>query len=85
MLRQAIIPTASQQGVSEPKAASTASGWGWARLLQRVFGLDMATCPVCQKNAPGEPVGLARTVSDPEMGHSWRLTGVRGYPPTGGH
>ncbi len=50
-LRDVIIPTARQQGVSEPKAASTASGWGWARLLQRVFGLDMATCPVCQQGS----------------------------------
>ena len=50
-LRDAIIPTPRQQGVSEPEAASTASGWGWAKLLQRVFGLDMATCPVCQQGS----------------------------------
>ncbi len=30
-------------------AARSASGWGWAKLLQRVFGIDMATCPVCQQ------------------------------------
>ncbi len=51
MLRQAIIPTARQQGISEPKAARSASGWGWAKLLQRVFDLDMATCPVCQQGS----------------------------------
>ncbi len=51
MLRQAIIPTARQQGISEPKSARSASGWGWAKLLQRVFGIDMATCPRCQQGS----------------------------------
>ncbi len=38
-LRQAIISTPRQQGAGEPKAASTTSAWGWAKLLQRVFGI----------------------------------------------
>src|SRR5712691_8797418 len=25
--------------------------WSWARLLKRVFDLDMATCPFCQRGA----------------------------------
>ncbi len=45
------LPTPRQQGVSEPKSARSASGWGWAKLLQRVFGLDMATCPRCQQGS----------------------------------
>ncbi len=45
------IPTARQQAISEPKSASTASGWGWAKLLQGVFGIDMATCRRCQQGS----------------------------------
>jgi hypothetical protein len=25
--------------------------WSWARLLKRVFALDMATCPFCRQGA----------------------------------
>lgn len=25
--------------------------WSWARLLKRMFDLDMATCPLCQRGS----------------------------------
>jgi hypothetical protein len=48
-LRGAILPTPRQQGLDEPEACPTSPRWSWARLLQRVFALDMATCPFCQR------------------------------------
>ena len=48
-LRSAIIPTPRQQGVEEPDASPPSPYWGWARLLKRVFAIDMARCPVCQQ------------------------------------
>src|SRR5262245_31103482 len=48
-LRGAIIPTRRQQGLDEPEACPTSPRWSWARLLQRVFALDMARCPSCQQ------------------------------------
>jgi Putative transposase/Transposase zinc-binding domain len=49
-LRGAIIPTPRQQGMEAEAATNTASPrWSWARLLKRVFALDMARCPFCQQ------------------------------------
>jgi Putative transposase/Transposase zinc-binding domain len=48
-LRGAIIPTPRQQGVDEAATDTGAPRWSWARLLQRVFALDMARCPFCQQ------------------------------------
>jgi hypothetical protein len=48
-LRAAIIPTPRQQGVEETKDGSTSPNWTWARLLKRVFSIDMERCPVCQQ------------------------------------
>jgi len=48
-LRSASIPTPRQQGVEEPKGGSPAPNWTWARLLKRVFTIDMERCPVCQQ------------------------------------
>jgi len=48
-LRGAIIPTRRQHGLDEPVACPTSPRWSWARLLQRVFALDMARCPWCQQ------------------------------------
>ncbi len=45
-LRGAIIPTPRQQGVDGREASTGTPCWSWARLLKRVFALDMATCPV---------------------------------------
>ena len=50
-LRGAITPTPRQQGVAEPEASSAASHWNWARLLKRVFALDLGTCLFCQRGA----------------------------------
>src|SRR6516164_8156872 len=48
-LRRAIIPTPQQQGLDAPEACPTSPRWSWARLLQRVFDVDMARCPWCQQ------------------------------------
>jgi hypothetical protein len=47
-LRGAIIPTPRQQGVEEPEARTPSPPWNWARLLKRVFAIDMERCPICQ-------------------------------------
>jgi hypothetical protein len=48
-LRGAIIPTPRQQGVEEKEDRTASPRWSWARLLKRVFALDMARCPWCQR------------------------------------
>ena len=48
-LRGAVLPTLRQQGSDGDNASRASSAWHWARLLKRVFALDMATCPVCQQ------------------------------------
>src|SRR5215813_7257667 len=51
-LRGAIIPTPRQQGMEDEEATDTGSPrWSWARLLKRVFALDMARCPFCQQGS----------------------------------
>ena len=50
-LRGVIIPTPRQQGIDEPEARTELPRWSWARLLKRVFALDMATCPLCQRGS----------------------------------
>src|SRR6266487_5049787 len=50
-LRGAIRPTSRQQGVDEPEARTESSRWSWARLLQRVFDVEMATCPLCRRGS----------------------------------
>jgi Putative transposase len=45
-LRGAITPTPSQRGI-ETQASPVASRWAWARLLKRVFALDLERCPRC--------------------------------------
>ena len=49
--RGAITPTPRQRGVENREASSAAPPWSWARLLKRVFALDMATCPSCHRGA----------------------------------
>jgi hypothetical protein len=48
-LRAAIIPTPRQQGLEEPEGGTASPNWTWARLLKRVFAIDMERCPVCQQ------------------------------------
>jgi hypothetical protein len=50
-LRGAIIPTPRQQGVEDEETDTGTSHWSWARLLKRVFALDMARCPFCQQGS----------------------------------
>ena len=50
-LREAIIPTPRQQGVDGEEAKTGTPSWSWARLLGRVFALDMATCPLCHRGS----------------------------------
>ena len=50
-LREAIIPTPRQQGVDGEEAKTGTPYWSWARLLGRVFDLDMATCPFCLRGS----------------------------------
>ena len=49
--RKAIIPTPRQQGVDGEEAKTGTPSWNWARLLGRVFALDMATCPFCRRGS----------------------------------
>jgi len=48
-LRATIISTPRQQGIEAPEASPGAPRWTWAKLLKRVFDLDLATCPQCQR------------------------------------
>ena len=50
-LRGAIIPTPRQQGVDGKSTRTETPYWPWARLLGRVFDLDMATCPLCHRGS----------------------------------
>jgi putative transposase/transposase-like zinc-binding protein len=48
-LRHAIMPSPRQQGMDREDAHTGTPYWSWARLLGRVFDLEMATCPWCQR------------------------------------
>lgn len=48
-LRTAITPTPRQQGAEKPEDRRASPNWRWARLLKRVFAIDMERCPVCQQ------------------------------------
>ena len=50
-LREAIIPMPRQQGLDEEETDTGAPRWSWARLLKRVFALEMARCPFCQRGS----------------------------------
>jgi hypothetical protein len=47
-LRHAIMPTPRQQGRDGEETPRGSPYWPWSRLLERVFGLKMGTCPLCQ-------------------------------------
>src|SRR5262249_51967415 len=44
-LRESVIPTPRQQGLDGAEAHPGTPYWPWARLLGRVLGLEMRTCP----------------------------------------
>ncbi|HET8646955.1 MAG TPA: transposase, partial [Vicinamibacteria bacterium] len=48
-VRGAIVPTPRQQGMTDEEPDAGSPRWSWARLLKRVFALDMARCPCCQQ------------------------------------
>src|SRR5215471_16022364 len=48
-LRGVIRPTPRQQGLDGEETQPRTPYWPWARLLGRVFGLDMRTCPFCRR------------------------------------
>jgi len=48
--RGCVIPTPRQQGM-DGEAPPGTSYWPWARLLGRVFGLDISTCPFCRRGS----------------------------------
>ena len=48
-LRSSVIPTPRQQGVDAEETPRGSPYWTWARLLGRVFDLEMATCPWCHQ------------------------------------
>jgi hypothetical protein len=50
-MRAAIIPTLRQQGVDGEETKTGTPYWHWARLLGRVFNVDMATCPFCRRGS----------------------------------
>jgi Putative transposase len=49
-VRGCVIPTPRQQGM-DGEAPPGTPYWPWARLLGRVFGLDMSTCPFCRRGS----------------------------------
>ena len=50
-LRAAILPTPRQQGLDGEEVPTGTPYWPWARLLGRVFGLEMRTCPLCRRGS----------------------------------
>ena len=50
-LRGAILPTPRQQGLDGEEPHTGTPYWPWARLLGRVFGLEMRTCPFCRRGS----------------------------------
>jgi hypothetical protein len=44
--RGTLTPTSCQQGIETP-GRSVSSHWSWARLLKRVFSIDLERCPRC--------------------------------------
>src|SRR2546421_3833754 len=50
-LRGAIRPTLRQQGLDGAETHPGTPYWPWARLLGRVFGLEMTTCPFCRRGS----------------------------------
>ena len=55
-LRGSVIPTSRQQGVEDEETDTGSPRWSWARLLKRVFALEMARCPWC-------PQGMLRIIA----------------------
>ena len=50
-LRGAIRPPLRQQGLDGAETHPATPYWPWARLLGRVFGLEMRPCPLCRRGS----------------------------------
>jgi hypothetical protein len=50
--RAQVIPSPPQQGAGSEEAKTKAPYWSWARLLGRVFDLDMALWRLCRRLLP---------------------------------
>jgi hypothetical protein len=59
-LRAAIIPTPRQQGVDGEDTKTGTPAWHGARLLGRVFDVDLATCPLCRRGSLRDCVGAGQ-------------------------
>ena len=45
------MPTPRQQGADGRDARTGIPRWNWARLLKRVFALDLVPCPLCRRGS----------------------------------
>jgi len=62
-LRAAIVASPAQQATEHDRAhGSVSSRMGWARLLKRVFDLDLEYCPRC-----GGPLRIIAAIEDPPV------------------
>jgi hypothetical protein len=59
-LRAAILPTPRQQGGDGEDTQTGTPYWAWARLLGRVFALEMAPCPFCRRGSLRDCVGAGQ-------------------------
>jgi hypothetical protein len=88
-LRGSITPTPRQQGVEGPEVSSASPRSSWARLLKRVFAIDLATClpPLCGRREARRRA--APTQSHQALRPSVLSSGVaaihRGHPAGRGH
>ena len=82
-LRAALSPTPRQQGVDGEATQTGTPSWAWARLLGRVFAVDIGTCLLCRRGAlriiaaiTHESVIIRILVIS-----SWRPFHLRSHPP----
>ena len=76
-LRGAITPTPRQPGI-EKEARPISSRFSWARLLKRVFSIDMERSPRCQSGALRI---IAAITSHPVIRRIWRHLKLAADPP----
>ena len=87
-LRAVLIPTPRQQGVEDEETDTGSSRCSWARLLKRVFALDMARCPWCQREvrriiatiSHGEVIRKTPPASEARRGPTSHCPGA--FPPS---
>ena len=74
-LRAAIVPGPAQSGPADQHAQRTRAhmGWGWARLLKRVFDIDLEHCPQC-----GAEFKIIAAIEEPAV--IVRILAHRGLP-----